>query len=172
MATMKEWDELLQYHSKANWNAAYNNKRNGKHEDMNTNGDVDNWTTQHINDCVALHYVHIPKQFHSACARSVSLLVHISSHSHWLKFEPCPHFTHGHPHAIHVCDLFTLNATLYFPAFLLSVFLFPFFHFSDEQQPELKKKIMENLRHSAANGGEDTYDVLYLPTDSWDNRAK
>ena len=23
---------------------------------------------------------------------------------------------------------------------------------------------MENLRHSAANGGEDTYDVLYLPT--------
>ena len=61
MATMKEWDELLQYE---NWNDAYNNKRNGKHEDMYTNDDVDNWTTQHINDCVAYHNVHIHKQFH------------------------------------------------------------------------------------------------------------
>ena len=61
MATMKECDELLQYE---NWNDAYNNKRNGKHEDMNTNDDVDNWTTPHINDCVALHNVHIHKQFH------------------------------------------------------------------------------------------------------------
>ena len=58
---MKEWDELLQYE---NWNDAYNNKRNGKHEEMNTNDDVDNWTTQHIKDCVAYHNVHIHKQFH------------------------------------------------------------------------------------------------------------
>ena len=55
-------------------------------------------------------------------------------------------------------------STLYFSAFLLSVFLFPFFHLSDEQQPELNKKIMENLCDSANNGGEGTYDVLYLPT--------
>ena len=95
----------------------------------------------------------------------VSFLVHISSHSHWLKFEPCPHFTHGHPHVIHVCDLFTLTySTLYFPAFLLSFFLSPFFYLSDEQQPELSQKIMENLYYSATNGGEGTNDVLYLPT--------
>ena len=55
-------------------------------------------------------------------------------------------------------------SALYFPAFLLSFFLFPFFHLSDEQQPELNKKIMENLRYSATNGGEGTDDVLYLPT--------
>ena len=51
-------------------------------------------------------------------------------------------------------------STLYFSAFFLSVFLFPF---SDEQQP-LNKKIMENLCESANNEGEGTYDVLYLPT--------
>ena len=56
------------------------------------------------------------------------------------------------------------HSTLFFSAFLLSVFLFTFFHFSDEQQPELNKKIMENLCDSANNGCEDTYDVLYLPT--------
>ena len=53
---------------------------------------------------------------------------------------------------------------LYFSGFLLSFFLFTFFHLSDEQQPELNKKIMENLRYSATNGGEGTYDVLYLST--------
>ena len=63
-----------------------------------------------------------------------------------------------------MCDLFILNSTLYFSAFLLSVVLFPFFHLSDEQQPELNKKFMENLRDSATNGGEGTYEVLYLPT--------
>ena len=68
-----------------------------------------------------------------------------------------------------MCDLFTLISTLYFLAFLLSFFLFPFFHLSDEQQPELNQKIMENLRNSATNGGEGTYDVLYLTTlsDAW-----
>ena len=55
-------------------------------------------------------------------------------------------------------------STLYFLAFLLSFFLFPIFHLSDEQQPELNKKIMENLRYSATNRGEGTCDVLYLPT--------
>ena len=52
-------------------------------------------------------------------------------------------------------------STLYFSAFLLSV---PFFHLSDEQQPELYKKDMENLCDSANKGGEGTYDVLHLPT--------
>ena len=62
MATGKELDELLQYE---NWDDKVdNNKRDGKHDDMNTNDDVDNWTTQHINDCVALHIVHFHKQFH------------------------------------------------------------------------------------------------------------
>ena len=57
------------------------------------------------------------------------------------------HFS-PHPHAIHVCDLFILNSTLYFSAFLLSV---PFFHLSDEQQPEFNKQIMENLHNSATS---------------------
>ena len=99
-------------------------------------------------------------------AHVVLFLAHFITLTSALKFEPCPHSTHGHPHAIHVCDLFTLNSTFYFPAFLLSVFLFPFFHLSDEQQPELNKKIMENLCDSANNGGEGTYDVLYLTTTS------
>ena len=70
---------------------------------------------------------------------------------------------HGHP-----CGcLFTLIlSAFYFPAFLPSFFLFPFFHHSEEQQPELNQKIMEYLCYSATNGGEDTYDVLYLPTES------
>ena len=41
---------------------------------------------------------------------------------------------------------------------------FFFFHLSDEQQPELNKKIMENLCDSANNGGEGTYDVFFLTT--------
>ena len=65
MATGKEWDELRQYHNKENQDhKVYNNKRDGKHDNVNTNDDVDNWTTQHINVCVALHNVHIHKQFH------------------------------------------------------------------------------------------------------------
>ena len=72
------------------------------------------------------------------------------------------------PSPCHTCEWLSLfdstYSTLYFSAFLLSVFLFPFFHLSDEQQPELNKKIMENLCDSANNGGEGTYDVLYLPT--------
>ena len=65
MATGKEWDEMIQYHKKENKDDKVdNNKRDGKHNEMNTNDDVDNWTTQHINDCVALHNVHTHKQFH------------------------------------------------------------------------------------------------------------
>ena len=44
------------------------------------------------------------------------------------------------------------------------IFLFPFFHLSFEQQPQLNNKIIENLCDSANNGGEGTYDVLYLTT--------
>ena len=68
---------------------------------------------------------------------------------------------HGHPCG---CFLFTLISSFYLFTFFLSIFLFPFFNLSDEQQPELNQKIMENLRYSATNGGEGTYDVLYLPT--------
>ena len=76
---------------------------------------------------------------------------------------------HGHPRER---SLFTLIlSTFYFPAFLLSVFLFPFFHLSDEQQPELNKKIMENLCDSATSGGEGTYDVLYLPQHPYGSTA-
>ena len=60
---------------------------------------------------------------------SPSLIIHTRIGSSSLRLVTC------HPHAIHVCDLFTLNSTFNFPAFLLSFFLFPFFHLSDEQQP-------------------------------------
>ena len=60
-----------------------------------------------------------------------------------------------HPHVIHVCDLFTLVlSALYFQAFLLSFFSSTFVHHSDEQQTELNKKFMENLRYSATNRAE------------------
>ena len=54
----------IQYHNKENQDDKVYNKRDEKHDNVNTNDDVDNWTTQHINDCVALHNVHIHKQFH------------------------------------------------------------------------------------------------------------
>ena len=97
-------------------------------------------------------------------ARVVLFLVqfihtHIGSTSSLVRTSP---HHHGHPRER---SLFTLIlSALYFPAFLLSVFLFSFFLLSDEQQPELNQKIMENLRYSATNGCEGTYDVLYLPT--------
>ena len=86
-----------------------------------------------------------------------------SSHPHsWLKLSLAP-FT---PSPYHPCEWLSLfdstYSTLFFPAFLLSVFFFPFFHLSDEQQPDLDKKIMENLCDSANKGSEDTYDFLNL----------
>ena len=47
---------------------------------------------------------------------------------------------------------------------LLSVFFFPLFHLSDEQQPELNKKTLENVCDPATNGGDGTYDVFCLST--------
>ena len=133
MATGKELDEILQHE---NWDdKVYNNMRNEKHDTVNTNDDFDNWTTQDINDCVALHIVHFHKKFHWIHVVS-HLLRTLHPHSHWLKFEPCPHL-------IHMSSMWALSLWLD----LL------------EQQPELNKKIMENLRHSAANGCEDTYDL-------------
>ena len=62
MAAGIELDELQQYEI---WDdKVCNNMRNEKHDNMNTNDDVDNWTKQHINDCVALHIVHFHEQFH------------------------------------------------------------------------------------------------------------
>ena len=63
--------------------------------------------------------------------------------------------------------LFLFDSTfsaLYFFTFLLSVFLSLFFLFYHELSPELYTKDMENLRHSAANESEDTYDVFNSPT--------
>ena len=89
----------------------------------------------------------------------------IQSGTHiWLKNESCPHlhFTHHHGHPCGCC-LFDMTSSFYLFTFLLSVFLFPFFHLSDEQQPELNKKFVENLGDSANNGGEGTYDVPLPP---------
>ena len=87
---------------------------------------------------------HLPRTFHP--------------YSHWLKFEPCPHFTHDHPHVIYVCGLFTLNSALYFLLFLPSLFLFLFLFLTN-------KKFMANL-HNSAKEGVDTTDVLSFPTGS------
>ena len=95
--------------------------------------------------------------------RTMPHLLHISSHSHWLKLS-LARTSHPSPRHTWLSLFDSTYSTLHFPAFLLSVFLFPFFHLSDEQQPELYKKIMENLCDSANNGGEGTYDVFYLPT--------
>ena len=96
-------------------------------------------------------------------AHVVLFLVHISSTLTLAQVRALSALSlhlHGHPRE---CSLFTLIlSTLYFSAFFLSVFFSPFFHLSDEQQPELNKKIMENLCDSANNGDEGTYDVLYL----------
>ena len=85
----------------------------------------------------------------STSVRTWSYSLHISSHSHLAQVESCPHFTSISRHIW--LSLFVSTYTLHFTAFLLSVFLFPFFHLSDEQQPELNKKIMENLCDSANN---------------------
>ena len=52
----KEWDELIQCHNKENQDDKVdNNKRDEKHDNVNTNDDADDKHTLHINDCVALH---------------------------------------------------------------------------------------------------------------------
>ena len=56
MATRNEWDELIQYHNKENQDdKVYNNKRDRKHDNVNTNDDVD---TPHFDDRVAHHNMH------------------------------------------------------------------------------------------------------------------
>ena len=124
--------------------------------DANDDGDDD--ATQHFTACVALHCTlgtltsTSTESAHHERAQSCSLCT-LHPYSLWLKFEPCPHSTHDHHHG-HPCGccLFDLTSSFYLFAFLLSVFLFPFFLLSDEQQPELNKKIMENLCNSASNG--------------------
>ena len=92
-----------------------------------------------------------------AHARVVSSSLAHFIHTHiWLKFEPCPHFTHNHTHVIHVCGLLALIFSFYFPLFLPSMFLFLFLFLTN-------KKFMANLYNSAEEGV-DTTDVLSFPT--------
>ena len=88
------------------------------------------------------------------CTQCLTCLVRfIHTHIGWslaLTSHPSPR--------LRGCLSLTRPTPLYFSAFLLSVFLFTFFHLNDE--PELCKKIMESLCDSADNGGEGTYDVL------------
>ena len=89
-------------------------------------------------------------------------------HTHWLKNESLAFHSHPYPWPSTWLSLFdsTLSA-LYFVTFLLSVFLSFFFLFYLELFPEfLYTKDMENLRHSAANESEDTYDVFNSPTEN------
>ena len=125
-----------------------------EHNIVNTNDDAD---TPHFDDRVAHH------NMHWACTHSLTVL----DHTHFLGSSWVLHLSphlHGHPHGLFLFD--STYSTFYFPAFLLSAFLFPFFHVSDERQPKLNKKLMENLHNSANNGCGDTCDVLYLPTEN------
>ena len=113
MATRNEWDEW-QCHSKENWNDAYNNKRDRKHKNVNTNDDVD---TPHFDDRVAHN------NMHWACAHSFTVLDH-HTHIHGSGLNLAP-FTPFPCHTREWLFLFdSTYSTLYFPAFFLSVFLF------------------------------------------------
>ena len=96
---------------------------------------------------------------------SAHSLVPCTFHTHiWLKFEPCPHFSHGHPHAnpcvrpLHF-DLHSLLLSL--PPVLLPLPLLPPQRraTAEARQEDHGKPV--RLRHQR---GEGTYDVLYLPT--------
>ena len=172
MATGKELDELIQYHNKENQDdkVEKENCTTETESSMSQMPMMTEMTTLHRTSPLAWHCTSSTltststESAHHERAQSCSLCTFHHTHI-WLKFEPCPHSTHGHHHG-HPCGccLFDLTSSFYFFAFLLSVFLFPFFHLSDEQQPELNKKIMESLCDSATNGCEGTYDVLYIPT--------
>ena len=106
---------------------------------------------------------------HHERAQSCCLCTFIHTHiGSSLAFVRTSLHHHGHPCG---CCLFDLISSFYLFAFFLSFFLFPFFHLSDEQQPELGKGVMEYLCDSATNGGEGTYDVLYLTTSSDEESA-
>ena len=99
-------------------------------------------------------------------ARIVSPSLIIHTHI-WLKFKPCPHLspviTHGHP--CERCSFLT-SILLHFllpslPPVCLPLSLLPP---QRRPTPKLNKKIMKNLCDCGTNGGEGTYDVLYLPT--------
>ena len=51
MAYGKQLDELIQYHKENQDDKVDNVQRDRKHNNVNTNDDVDNCMTQHINDC-------------------------------------------------------------------------------------------------------------------------
>ena len=100
------------------WNDAYNNKQDTKHNNVNTNDDVD---TLHFDDRVAHH------NMHWACTHCFTVLDH-HTHIPWLKSSLAP-FT---PSPCHPCvrwlSLFDSTfSALYFFTFLLSVFLSLFF---------------------------------------------
>ena len=128
----------LQYHNKEIWNDPYNNKQDTKHNNVNTNDDVD---TRHFDDRVAHLNMHLITRTLGSSSERISQSSPFHPCVRWLFLFDSPYSTH------------------YFPAVLLSVFLFTFFHLSDEQQPELDKKDMENQCDSAHNGGEDTNSV-------------
>ena len=140
MATRNEWDEL-QYYNKENQDDNVKNWER-KLNDTGANDDGEDNATAHFTACVALHnwararspvpctfhHTHIGSSWVLPALHSITMVIHMVV-SLWLDL------------------LHSLLLSL-----LLSVFFFPFFHLSDEQQPELNKKIMENLRDSANKG--------------------
>ena len=127
---------------------------------MSTNDDVDNWTTKHINDCVALHIVHLHKQFH---------WMHVVSHL------PCT--LHLHSHLAQVLSAFhtsicmvihgALSLTRPLPSsFTISSCPSPSYSPIPSCFSELDNPIvMASLRYSAAERSEDTLNSFTSPTD-------
>ena len=119
--------------SEMNYSITRRRIRTEKLSDTDANDNGDNNATVHFTACVALH--------NWACARSLVPCT-FSTHSHLAQVRALSAFSlhhHGHPCG---CYLFDLTSSFYLFTFLLSDFLSPFFHLSDEQQPELNKKIM------------------------------
>ena len=155
MATRNEWDEL-QYHNKENELERSVQQQAGQKAQQCEH----QWRRWH--NCTSTIAWRITTCTEPARIVSQSLIITLTFHgSSWVL-----HLSHPSPcHTREWLSLFDSTfSALHFFTFLLSIFLFPFFHLSDEQQPELYKKNMENLRHSAANESEDTYDVFNSPT--------
>ena len=139
---------------------------NRKPNETSANDYGDDGATPHFTACVALHIEHTHEYIHwerASWARTVLFFVYTSS---ILTLAQVRAFSALHSRPSSSLSMWLLSLLLDFLFLPLRFprvpFLCPFFHLSDEQQPE--KKIMENLCDTATNGGEGTYDVGYLPT--------
>ena len=130
---------------KKNWNDAYNNKQLSKHNNVNTNDDVD------FDDCVA--YMHWVLHALRICSTVCDCLTHRIS---WLKSWALSYL---HPHGAPSLICFS---TFFFFLFLLSVSVF-FFHF--ELFFEFHDTIVIEILRCSVGESEDTMNAFTFPTE-------